>query len=104
MSQTRIGSRGSQFPVRESVGQQHAVQKAGNGGAQVSVPPASNLVLNGRAVLIDVRKMSGQDIVNAINNAGIPNVTASLDPSGSLMVTGIDVIDAEANLRALLGI
>lgn len=101
--QTLVGNKASQFPISKAVGQQHTPQGSGSTAPpSVAVPSASSLVINGRQVTIDVRTMSGADIVNLLNT--IPGVTASINGAGALMVTGIASIDGNGNLRAILGI
>jgi hypothetical protein len=102
--QTLIGNRVSQFPIAKGVGQQHTPIKAGSSQAapSVAVPPPAPLIVNGRKVQIDVRSMSGADIVAVLN--GVPGVSASIDGSNSLVVTGVNSIDGDPNLRAILGI
>lgn len=97
-----------QLPIAKPVGAPHAppaVNSNGTAAAQVAVPPPSTLLINGNATgLIDVRSMSPPDIVNAINNAGLPGVSASMDGSGRLIITGVQSISGDGNLRAILGI
>jgi hypothetical protein len=101
--QTLIGNKASQFPISKAVGAQHSPPSTGAMAApSVAVPSAAPLVVNGRAVTIDVRSMTGADIVNLLN--GIPGVTASINGAGALVVTGIASIDGDAGLRAILGI
>jgi hypothetical protein len=103
MSQTSTGNKVNQFPIAKSVGAQHVPPASGGTVApSIAVPPPSPLVLNGTRVIIDVRTMSGSDIVNILNT--IPGVTASINGNGALQVTGINMIDGDANLRAILGI
>ena len=103
--QTKIGNLAAGFPIAKPVGAAHSAATGTSTAApSVSVPPPSVLAINGKAVIIDVRTMSGTDIINTINNAKIAGVTASIDPSGRLAVTGITTLEGEPNLRALLGI
>ena len=105
MPQTKGGNQASQFPIGKAVGQQYVPVVAPGApiAASIAVPGAAPLVLNGVVILINVRTMSGQDICNAINNA-IPGVTASINGAGAIVITGINSIDGDANLRAILGI
>jgi hypothetical protein len=101
--QTLIGNKASQFPISKAVGAQHSPPSSGAMAApSIAVPSPAPLVINGRRVTIDVRSMTGSDIVNLLNS--IPGVTASIDGGGALVVTGINTIDGDGNLRAILGI
>jgi hypothetical protein len=105
MPQTKSGNQASQFPIGKGVGQQYVPTVspgAGVAAPSIAVPGASPLVINGVQIIINVRTMSGQDIVNAINQ--IPGVTASINGAGVIVVSGINSIDGDANLRAILGI
>lgn len=101
--QTLIGNKVAQLPISKAVGQQHSPQSSGSQASpSIPVPPPSPLAINGRVVTIDVRSMTGADIVNLLN--AIPGVTASINGAGALVVSGIASIDGDANLRAILGI
>lgn len=103
MPSTIAGKAKIQLPIGKSVGAQH--QAPGIGGdapPQVAVPGPTALAINGKAVVIDVRTMSGGDVVKAINTA--PGVTASIDGAGRLMISGVSSIEGDGNLRAILGI
>jgi hypothetical protein len=101
--QTLIGNKTSQFPISKAVGAQHTPATSGpTQPPSTPVPSPSPLVINGRRITIDVRTMSGSDIVNLLN--AIPGVMASINGAGSLEVTGISSIDGDGNLRAILGI
>lgn len=101
--QTLIGNKASQFPISKAVGAQHNPPSSGAMAApSIAVPPPSPLAINGKVVTIDVRSMTGADIVALLNT--IPGVTASINGAGALVVTGIASIDGDANLRAILGI
>lgn len=106
MPSTSVGQTKMQLPVNKAVGAQHAPVSASAGaGPSVSVPSPSPLVINGRATAaIDVRTMTASDVVNAINNAGIFGVTASIDGQNRLVIMGVNSIDGDSNLRAILGI
>jgi hypothetical protein len=106
MSNTSVGSTRLAVPISKPVGAQHAPPSVGSGSApaQVSVPSPTSLIINGvRTSAIDVRTMGPSDIVNAINNS-VRGITASIDGQGRLVITGINSIDGDANLRAILGI
>lgn len=99
------GSTKIQLPIAKAVGSQHqpvASNQSGPAAGQVSVPPPSPLFINGRSVIIDVRSMSGADVVAAINT--LPGVSASIDGQGRLVISGANSIDGDGNLRAILGI
>jgi hypothetical protein len=101
--QTLIGNKTSQFPISKAVGAQHTPATSGSTQPpSTPVPSPAPLIVNGRRLTIDVRTMSGSDIVTLLNS--IPGVIASINGSGSLEVTGIASIDGDANLRAILGI
>jgi hypothetical protein len=101
--QTKVGNLATAFPIAKAVGALHSVPTGTAAAAPaVAVPPPSPLAINGKTVIIDVRTMSGSDIVNLLN--GIPGITASIDGSSRLVVAGITMIDGNPNLRALLGI
>lgn len=105
MPNTVSGSTKIQLPIAKAVGAQHqavAVNQGGSAPAQIAVPPAAALIINGRAVIIDVRNMSISDVINVINT--IPGVTASIDGQGRLVILGVFSIDGDGNLRAILGI
>lgn len=107
MSQNSVGQTKLQLPIAKAVGAQHSMPSATPGTAQpsVAVPPASSLTINGvRTAKIDVTTMSGDQVVAAINNAGIAGVTASIDGAGRLVISGVTSIDGDGNLRALLGV
>lgn len=100
-----ISSTKLQIPIAKAVGAQHSPVAANSGGPaspSVAVPPPSALVINGRSVIIDVRTMSLDDLVKAINT--LPGVTASIDGQGRLVITGVFSLDGDSNLRAILGI
>lgn len=104
---TSVGGTKLQLPIGKPVGANHAPPSSDptTAAATVMVPPPSTLLINGKATAqIDVRSMTSTDIVNAINNAGIPGVTASIDGQGRLVITGIQAISGDSNLRAILGI
>lgn len=103
MGRTLVGHTATQFPINKPVGQQVTPQKTGAAASSVPVPPPAALLINGKTVQIDVRTMSGADIVTRINNA-VPGVTASIDGAGSLAIFGVDTIEGDAGLRAMLGI
>lgn len=99
------GSTKLQLPIAKAVGTQHqpvAVNQAAMAPPQVAVPPPSPLIINGRAIIIDVRSMSAGDIIALINT--IPGVMASIDAQGRLVISGASSIDGDGNLRAILGI
>lgn len=98
------GSTKLQLPIAKPVGSQYQATSATPGQArpQVAIPPPSPIVINGKAVIIDVRSMSGSDVVNALNT--IPGVTASINGQGQLVVIGARDIFGDTNLREILGI
>jgi hypothetical protein len=106
MSQTINGTKAGQFPISQSVGQQYAPQ-AGNGGTRtvppsIAVPPPNAaLTINGVRVTIDVRSLTGAQIVAILNT--IPGITASINGTGAITVSGVNSITGEASLRAILG-
>lgn len=94
-----------QLPIAKAVGSQHQPVTANQGGSaapQIAVPPPAPLIINGRAVTIDVRTMSASDMVSAINT--IPGVSASIDGQGRLVINGAFSIDGDGALRAILGV
>lgn len=108
MANTAVGSTKLQLPVGKAVGQQYsppAANLSGPAAAQIAVPPASSLTINGMKTLaINLTTMSSTDVVNAINNSNIAGITASIDGQGRLTISGVNSIDGDANLRAILGI
>jgi hypothetical protein len=106
MPSTSVGQTKMQLPVSKAVGAQHAPASSGAAAApSVPVPSPSSLFINGRATAaIDVRSMTATDVVNAINNAGIPGVTASIDGQNRLVISGVNSIEGDSNLRAILGV
>lgn len=93
-----------QLPIAKAVGSQHQATSANPGAPaqpQVTVPGPTPLYLNGHAVIIDVRSMSGADVVNAINQ--VQGVMASIDGQNRLVITGADIM-GDSNLRAILGV
>jgi hypothetical protein len=107
MSRTIVGQTKLTGPIAKAVGAQYAPTAANPSVAlgQVAVPSPAPLRINGRQTgLIDVRTMAPIDIVNAINNANIPGVVASVDWQGRLTISGVDSIDGDGNLRAILGV
>jgi hypothetical protein len=106
MSKTVIGNSLNSLPAK-GIGQPHSPQKPGSQSALpvVIVPPPSSLVINGKVLpLIDLSKTNSLDIINLINIANIPGVKATLDNQGTLQISGIDTIDGNSNLLAILGI
>jgi hypothetical protein len=104
-NQTLVGNKVTQLPIAKAVGTQVSPAKAGSASMaapSIPVPPPGPLVINGRRIQIDVRSMSGADIVALLN--GIPGVKASIDGAGSLVISGVDSIDGASDLRAILGI
>ncbi len=102
MSSTSKGSTKLALPIAKAVGAQHGPQTVNQAmaAAPVSVPPPVPLTINGvNTAPIDVRGMSGNDVVNTINNANIPG-----GGDGALLITGIQSLGGDANLRGILGI
>lgn len=106
MPSTSVGQTKVQLPIGKAVGAQHAPTSSGSTAQpSVPVPSPAPLIINGRATAaIDVRTMTASDVVNAINNAGIAGVTASIDGQGRLVISGVFSIDGNSNLRAILGV
>jgi hypothetical protein len=105
--QTLVGSTKAQFPIVKPVGASYAPTGASGSAAlpAVTIPPPTALLINGRFTApINVTTMSSSDICDVINNAHIPGVTASVDSSGRLVISGVGTIDGSSDLRALLGI
>ena len=107
MASTSKGSTKLQLPIAKAVGAQHGPQTVNQSmaAAPISVPPPVPLTINGvNTAPIDVRSMSGNDVINTINNANIPGVVASVGGDGALLITGIQSLGGDANLRGILGI
>ena len=104
MSQTIIGKTRLALPITKDVGSQHQPPAVAGGEAppQVAVPGPSQMVINGRTIIIDVRKMQPVDVLGLLNTC--PGVTANLDTQNRLTVSGIDTILGDGNLRVILGI
>jgi hypothetical protein len=98
------GSTKLQLPIAKAVGSQFQAVSANPTVArpQVAVPPPAPLVINGKSVVIDVRTMSGADVVAVLNT--IPGVTASIDGQGRLVIQGANNIMGDGALREILGI
>jgi hypothetical protein len=64
-------------------------------------PPNATLTINGVKVTIDVRSLTGAQIIAILNT--IPGITASINGGGAIIVSGINSISGDANLRAMLG-
>lgn len=99
------GSTRLALPIAKAVGAQYSspsINQAVAAGA-VAVPSPSPLIINGVATAaIDVRTMSGTDVVNIINN--VSGVTAVIGPDGALLLSGVKSLAGDGNLRAILGI
>lgn len=105
MSLTIIGNKVTNLPLTAAAGSQVTPTKAGSPAAvspSVPVPPPAPLVINGVRIIIDVRSNSAATIVSLLN--GIPGVMASIGPRSELVVSGINSIDGDSNLRTILGI
>lgn len=102
MGYSRTGNQAGQFPISAPVGQLYSPQGgAANPAAPVSRPNAE-LTLNGVRLTIDVRSMTGQNIIDMMNTA--PGIVASINGSGAIYVTGINSIAGNVELRSMLGI
>lgn len=93
-----------QMPAGGSTYQPVAANPSGPPSPSANVPDPGRLIINGRATsLIDVRSMTLQGVVGAINALNLPGVTASIN-SGQLIISGVDSLDGDSDLRAFLGI
>lgn len=79
--------------------------KAGAAPVTVTVPnKTASVQVNGRAINIDVTQHTPQNVMDLINGAVIPGVSATLDRNGSLVIAGEKSVGGDATLRAMLGI
>jgi hypothetical protein len=107
MPNTSKGQTKLALPIAKAVGAQHGPPSINQATAlpQVSVPAPQPLIINGvNTAAIDVRSMSASDVINTINNANVAGVTASLGGDGSLLISGVQSLGGDPNLRAILGI
>lgn len=108
MPNTSVGQTKLKLPIGNAVGAQYSPPSgnpSGPAAPAVVVPVPSSLVINGvRTANIDVRTMTPTDVLNVINSAGIPGVTASIDGNGRLVITGISTITGNEAVRVILGI
>jgi hypothetical protein len=107
MASTSKGSTKLALPIAKTVGAQHSPPTVNQSMAApaIAVPPPTPLVINGvNTANIDVRNNTGTDVINAINNANIPGVAASVGGDGALLITGVQSLGGDANLRAILGV
>lgn len=103
MSSSISGNAKVQLPITKAVGSQHQTQGVGAvAPPAVAVPPPSALLINGVTVIIDVRTMSGSDVVTLLNK--VPGISAAIAGDGRLTISGITSFDGNSDLRVILGI
>ena len=73
------------------------------GAAAVKTPAASTLLVNGRAIPIDVRSMSAAAIAQFINASG-GGAFASIDANGLLVINNVGSLDGDMDLLTFLGL
>lgn len=104
MSQTINGNQAGQFPISAPIGSQYKPQGTAGGNTPPAVavpPPIDTLTINGVKISIDVRSLTGAQIVALLNT--IPGITASIAGNGAFQVQGVNSISGSSSLRAILG-
>lgn len=83
-------------------------QPAGNTPAPRTVPATSagarSLVLGNTTLRIDPTSHTPANVIDIINGANIPGVTASLDRYGQLQIAGLAAVSGDALLLQHLGL
>jgi hypothetical protein len=93
-----------QMPASGPTYQPIAANPSGPASPSAGVPSPGRLIINGHATsVIDVRSMTLLGIVGAINGLNLPGIMASIS-NGQLIISGIETLDGDGDLRAFLGI
>lgn len=79
---------------------------AGNAVRSLTAPGAGNrsLIIGAATIQVDVTKHTQQNVMDLINGANLPSVTATLDRYGQLLINGVNSVGGDALLLQHLGL